>query len=170
MQFAVVAHDRVTPDRPRGQRRKYTGDPYIVHPIAVADLVRQVGGNEDMIAAAYLHDVIEDCGVTFQELQAVFNSTVAVMVLRLSDLQTPAYGNRAFRKASERAKLATAGPSVQTIKLADLIDNTNSITAHDPDFAVAYLREKRELLAVMTAGDKGLWALAARLAGMPLVG
>ena len=182
LQFAATAHAQVPIStivrndgshyKVRGQIRKYTGEPYIVHPIAVMDLVRQAcTGNtdpavlEDMLAAAALHDVIEDCGVTFEQLNAEFNSSVAAMVLRLSDLQTPADGNRVTRKANERVKLSTAGPAVQTIKLADLIDNTRSITARDPDFAVAYLREKRAILDVMTNGNPTLYRLADELAG-----
>ncbi len=47
-----------------GQFRKYTSEPYIVHPRAVARLVADHGGSPDMVAAAWLHDVVEDCNVT----------------------------------------------------------------------------------------------------------
>lgn len=161
LQFAIRAHN--------GQVRKYTGDPYIVHPVAVADLVRQVGGDEDMIAVAYLHDVIEDCGVDFNTLSDTFNSSIAVMTMRLSDMQTAADGNRATRKARERDKLARSGPAVQTIKLADLLDNTGTIAKHDPDFAKVYMREKRALLDMMVHGDQRLWDEADRLVKLHMV-
>ena len=56
----------------------------------------------------------------------------------------------------DRQRLADSSREVQTIKVADLIDNTPSIVEHDPDFARVYLREKRDLLNVLTLADQGL--------------
>ena len=58
--FATSAHAAV------GQKRKYTNEPYIVHPAEVAKLVEDVGGTQEMIAAAWLHDVIEDTQVPLE--------------------------------------------------------------------------------------------------------
>lgn len=59
--------------------------------------------------------------------------------------------------------LGAASAEGQTIKLADLIDNSDSILAHDPKFAAVYLREKKELLEVLTQGDAGLYRQARRI-------
>jgi (p)ppGpp synthase/HD superfamily hydrolase len=155
--FACQAHCSI------GQRRKYSLEPYIVHPIAVAHLVEGALGTEAMIAAAYLHDVVEDTPVTIEEIWGYFGDEVAMLVGYLTDVSKPSDGNRAFRKELDRQHTASAPAEAQTIKLADLIDNTRSITRYDPHFSVRYMREKKALLEVMTLGDPLLydraWAL-----------
>jgi guanosine-3',5'-bis(diphosphate) 3'-pyrophosphohydrolase len=150
--FAELAHG--------AQKRKYTGAPYIEHPAAVAAIVATVTSDEEAIAAAYLHDVVEDTDRTLDDIKAHFGQRVASLVAWLTDVSTKHHGNRTTRKALDRAHLALAPAEAQTVKLADLIDNTTSIVAHDPDFAKVYLREKRELLEVLTKGDPRLLAQA----------
>jgi (p)ppGpp synthase/HD superfamily hydrolase len=150
--FAAYAH--------RNQKRKYTGDPYIVHPAAVAELVRSVPHTEPMLAAAWLHDTVEDTDTTLYGVRQYFGDAVANLVEMLTDVSTPADGNRAKRKAIDRQHLSMASREAKTIKLADLIDNSRSITTLDPDFAVVYLAEKKLLLEVLKEGDKTLWAQA----------
>jgi (p)ppGpp synthase/HD superfamily hydrolase len=142
LQFATQAHS--------GQKRKYTGDDYIVHPVAVAKIVKDYGGSVDQQAAALLHDVVEDCDVTIDQVRDAFGDTVADLVDWLTDVSVPSDGNRAVRKALDRAHSADAPADAQFIKLADLMDNTKSIVAHDPSFAKVYLKEKQLLLSVMT--------------------
>jgi guanosine-3',5'-bis(diphosphate) 3'-pyrophosphohydrolase len=154
MQFAREAH--------KDQVRKYTGNPYVDHLAEVAGIVATVSSQylhleQDMLAAAWLHDSIEDQGVTLEQLDFEFNGIVASAVMQLSDLET---GSRAERKAASRARLAAAWPFVQTIKCADLISNTSSIVKHDPRFAVTYLEEKRLLLDVLTEADPRLLEIA----------
>jgi (p)ppGpp synthase/HD superfamily hydrolase len=156
--YAMAAHAAV------GQRRKYTNEPYIVHPAEVAKIVASVpGSTPDMVAAAWLHDVVEDTGCTYNDIHMGFGTDIATLVGWLTDVSKPEDGNRAVRKAIDREHTAAAPAEAQTIKLADLISNTRSIMAHDPKFAVTYLEEKRALLAVMTRGDPGLHARASEL-------
>lgn len=144
--FATKAHG--------AQQRKYTGEPYIVHPIEVMMLVREHGGTQEMQAAALLHDVIEDTEVVLDEILATFGSAVARLVDRLTE---PAWeGNRKQRKQQECDRLASIEPDAQTIKYADLVSNSVSITAFDPGFAKVYLAEKREILEVMDKGHPEL--------------
>lgn len=155
--FAAGAHAAV------GQRRKYTDEPYIVHPARVASLVSQVRPcHDEMIAAAYLHDVVEDTKATIETITEFFGEWVARLVEEVTDVSVPSDGNRAARKAIDREHLANASADAQTIKLADLIDNTRDIVKHDPEFAKTYLREKEALLAVLTKGDRILYDLATR--------
>jgi (p)ppGpp synthase/HD superfamily hydrolase len=149
MVFAREAH--------KTQVRKYTGNPYADHLGEVAGIATTVLISEIAIAVAWLHDCIEDQGVSTEVLFREFGEIVAAGVLKLSDLET---GNRAERKAAARARLAAAPAWIQTIKCADLISNTSSIVKHDPKFAVTYLEEKRLLLDVMTKADPRLLALA----------
>jgi (p)ppGpp synthase/HD superfamily hydrolase len=157
--FATAAHAAV------GQVRKYTFEPYIVHPAEVAKIVRDAGGSEAMVAAAWLHDTVEDTGVTIETIRAEFGTEVAELVGWLTDVSRPEHGNRAHRKALDRAHSAAAPAEAQTVKLADLIANTRSIMAHDEAFAKTYLEEKRLLLAVMTKGDATLMAEARKFIG-----
>lgn len=139
--FAAIAH--------AGQKRKYTGDPYIVHPLEVMSIVRSVEPDrEDMAVAAVLHDVVEDTAVSLREIERRFGADIGFMVKELTDV--PVEGNRAARKAADRARLAAAPYEVQTVKVADLISNSRTIVPFDPHFAKSYLREKRLLLDVMT--------------------
>ena len=153
--FATVAHS--------GQTRKYTGEPYIEHPAAVAAIVASVRHTSAQVAAAWLHDVVEDTIVTLDDMRSYFGPEVAGLVYWLTDVSRPQDGNRATRKALDRAHIAKAPPAAKTVKLADLIDNTSSIVARDPDFAKVYLREKALLLDVLREGDATLWQRAADL-------
>lgn len=153
--FATAAHAAV------GQLRKYTYEPYIVHPAEVFAIVSTVdGATEEMMAAAWLHDVVEDTGVTIEVVRDVFGEKVAELVGWLTDVSRPEQGNRATRKAIDRAHTAMAPADAQTVKLADLISNSRSIMQHDVEFAKVYLAEKRMLLEVMTKGDATLMAEA----------
>lgn len=140
--------------------RKYTGEPYINHPAAVVELVRSVPHTEAMLAAAWLHDTVEDTGTTLSEIKDLFGIEVCAFVEMLTDVSKPEDGNRAERKALDREHTAKAMPPAKTIKLADLIDNSKSILERDPKFAKVYLREKALLLKILTEGDKTLWAKA----------
>lgn len=152
--FATAAHAAV------GQTRKYTGEPYVVHPIEVSEIVASVGGTEAMVAAALLHDVLEDTEVTVDVLEEQFGSEVADLVLWLTDISKPEDGNRSTRKALDRQHSAAAPAAAQTIKVADLISNTKTIVEFDPGFAKTYLAEKRLLLDVLTRADPTLLAMA----------
>ena len=147
-QFAVQAHGP--------QKRKYTGDPYIVHPIEVSQIVKTVPHTNAMIAAAILHDVIEDTEATYDDVAVNFGTVVADLVDELTDVSKPEDGNRAVRKALDRAHLAKASAAAQTIKLADIISNTKDIKANDPKFAKVYIPEMKALLEVLDKGDKDL--------------
>lgn len=152
-EFATSAHE--------GQTRKYTGEPYITHPAAVVALLKTVPHTPEMVCAAFLHDVVEDCGVSIDEVRTEFGDEVADLVGWLTDVSKPEDGNRAKRKELDREHTAKAPPAAKTIKLADLIDNSRSIIERDPEFAKVYLEEKRLLLEVLREGDPMLWKIAA---------
>lgn len=141
--YATAAHAAV------GQRRKYTDDPYIVHPIRVANIVDKFGGTDEMIAAAYLHDVVEDTGVSIVDIQDMFGTDVALIVDGLTDVSKPEDGNRAVRKAMDRAHSADATYEAQFVKCADIIDNAHDIGANDPSFNVVYRKEMLLLIQVL---------------------
>lgn len=151
-----------------GQTRKYTGEPYLNHCIEVAGMVAGVSGSVEMIAAALLHDTIEDTPTTLADLEREFGIAVSYLVNQVTDVSRPSDGNRAKRKRMDRDHLAIASAEAQTIKIADIISNTASIVERDPDFAKVYLREKAELLPVLTKGDRRLWERAHALLPQPV--
>jgi hypothetical protein len=151
--FAIKAHGE--------QKRKYTGEPYVVHTQEVADIVQRAGGDPVMVAAAHLHDVIEDTPVTLDEVREAFGPAVAALVSDLSDQIPLSYGNRKARKRAESDRLAACDARVQTIKLADIISNARSICELDPGFAFhAFVPECRYLVERMDKGDDNLRAQA----------
>jgi hypothetical protein len=152
--YATSAHARIN------QLRKYTLQPYDVHLRGVAGLVASVGGDEEMIAASWLHDVVEDTPATFDDLEREFGSDVMMLVKELTDVSRPGDGNRAIRKAMDREHLAAASPRAKTIKLADVIDNCSDICRHDPKFGRVYLTEMKALMDVLREGDQRLYAKA----------
>lgn len=148
--FAYAAHDAID------HRRKYTDEPYTTHLQRVARLVESVDGDNNMIAAAYLHDTVEDTPTTIEDIRSTFGDDVAYLVSYLTDISKPEDGNRALRKKMDREHIAKGDARVHTIKLADLIDNGWSITSHDPRFARVFMTEKRELLKVLSDGNDKL--------------
>lgn len=154
--FAERAHGAI------GHRRKYSGQPYAEHLARVAECVARVTGDPSVVAAAWLHDVVEDTPATLSDVEHAFGPRVAELVRALTDVDH-AYGNRATRKAADRARLAQAPGAAQTVKLADLIDNAVDIAQNDPSFARVFLKEMGALLDVLTDGDPGLLAEARAL-------
>ncbi len=136
----------------KGQVRRYTGEPYIVHPLAVARKVASVFPDALAIVAAVLHDVVEDTELTLDDLREPrlgFGPFVACLVDDLTDVSRPEHGNRAARKAVDRMHTARAAPRAKLVKLADLTDNSRSILEYDPEFAPVYAEEKAMLLQVL---------------------
>ena len=153
LEFADHAH--------RGQKRKYTGEEYIQHPIAVALAVReQFPDDSSMVCAALLHDVLEDTDVDHAQLRAFLHRTcnslaaerILKLVVELTDVYTNEdfeYLNRAERKRREAERLRSVSYEAQCIKRADIADNSLSINEHDPKFAEVFNSEKAFLLSLM---------------------
>ncbi len=166
--FATEAHERID------QRRKYSNQPYQEHLKAVAEHVASVTDDVEMVAAAWLHDTVEDTPATFGDLERAFGRGVRDLVAELTDVSRPGDGNRAARKAIDRHHLAQASARAKTVKLADLIDNCTDICRHDARFARIYLGEAASLLEVLGEGDLRLYrraqqaiAACARRLGLP---
>jgi len=149
MQFARQVH--------RDQKRKYTNEPYSSHLAEVAGLVGAVTDNAEALAAAWLHDTVEDQHVDLRIIAQRFGEKVAEGVEALSDVET---GDRKEQEAASRQRLHGAAPWIQTIKVADIISNSSAIVLHDPDYAPKYLAEKRAMLAVLDQADQRLIGIA----------
>jgi (p)ppGpp synthase/HD superfamily hydrolase len=119
LEFAGKAH--------AGQTRKGDGSPYIVHPIEVARLVYEAGFRETVVAAALLHDVVEDCGVSVAELEELFGAEVAALVATLTAGES-VEGYEAG-KDDHRAAVGWAGSPASAIYAADKLANLRSLSA-----------------------------------------
>jgi guanosine-3',5'-bis(diphosphate) 3'-pyrophosphohydrolase len=132
-----------------GQVRKYTGQPYIVHPARVAKLMTDNGGTEDQIIAAWLHDTKEDTMITDTDI-AQFGPNVVRMVNGMTNPSKPEDGNRAVRQAIDREWFAQQHRDVIEIRIADIYDNIDSIERYDPKFAYGtYFPEKCLMLPTL---------------------
>ena len=150
--FAERAH--------KDQKRKYTGEPYFVHLDEVAKLCARHGMSKRARAAAYLHDVIEDQPVTYEQLFVEFGADIADLVHELTNVPATKATNRTQRSQFNLDRLAKASSEAQSIKCADLISNTASIARHDVNFARSYLPEKRATLTILTRAKPELLVLA----------
>jgi (p)ppGpp synthase/HD superfamily hydrolase len=155
--------ERLIYDAHKGQFRRYTNEPFVVHPLAVAQLVSYVTDDEATIVAALLHDVIEDTTVTKEMIEAGFGLEISALVSEVTNVTKKSDGNREWRKAREREHLAVASPRAKTIKLADILDNVPSIIKYDPGFARIYVVEKKALLEFLAEGNESLYFDAKRL-------
>lgn len=157
MNFAVRAHQRID------QRRKYSGQPYEAHLAAVVKILSQVTDDPVVLAAAWLHDVVEDTPATIEDIESEFGHRVARIVGELTDVSRPGDGNRAHRKHLDTQHLALASPDAQTVKLADLIDNCEDIFPANPRFGRVFLGEAEVLVSVLQLGDCRLRSMLSRL-------
>jgi guanosine-3',5'-bis(diphosphate) 3'-pyrophosphohydrolase len=133
LEFAAECH--------RGQRRKdAAGSPYINHPIAVASLLANTGGVTDQIvlAAAVLHDVVEDAGVAPQELDARFGREVRGVVEEVSDDKGL---EKSARKRLQIAHAPLLTSRAKLVKLADKIANVRDVIERPP---VTWHRRRRQ--------------------------
>lgn len=153
------------------QMRKYTPERYIVHPIRVMKTCSIYNDSLPVLAAALLHDVLEDTRVTADEMREFLNSVMdkpdAEKTLKLVVEMTDVYvkeaypqWNRRKRKEKELERIEQTSAEAQTIKYADIIDNSNEITQHDPDFAPRYLRECFNILKKADKGNPELYVIA----------
>lgn len=147
--YAAGAHGAI------GQVRLYTGEPYIEHPQRVAFnycyYCYSTGLDDKAVAAALLHDVVEDTQVSINDLGFVFAPAVIRYVEALTNVSTheqPAL-NRAARKTLDRERLSQAPAVSQSIKCADIMDNVHCIARHDPGFGRTYIQEAYDLLAIL---------------------
>jgi (p)ppGpp synthase/HD superfamily hydrolase len=159
-------------DRSHGaQMRRYTPERYIVHPVKVMEMCRHYNADLPVLAAALLHDVLEDTPVTQEKMlqflqtimeEAEANKTTG-LVVELTDVYTKkeySRWNRRKRKRNETLRIEKTSGDSQTVKYADIIDNCREIAVHDPKFAFVFLNECRLLLERMPKGHPGLYQRA----------
>lgn len=110
-EFAIEAH--------KGQFRIIDGiTPYVNHPIEVVNLLKNIDSNSDVLCAGYLHDVIEDCGITKELLEKEFNPNIARIVSALT---------RDVNREEYKKRIKNSDYQIQIVKLADMVDNCKDL-------------------------------------------
>lgn len=104
------------------QKRKFDNSPYIGHPLAVAAIVRAAGGDDNMIAAAILHDTVEDTYVDLDLIKMIFGDDIHDLVDALTRRDGETYFDFVRRTIA-------AGPRAARIKLADVVHNKSTLPA-----------------------------------------
>jgi (p)ppGpp synthase/HD superfamily hydrolase len=141
--FAIKAHG--------DQKRDYGDIPYWHHLEEVSSILLRYSATADVVAAGWLHDVLEDTDSDYNAISREFGNGIAEMVLEVTDVSRPLHGLRGMRKRLDRQYLAGASWRGQMIKCGDTISNTRDIVANNPSFArKLYIPEKLLLMPVLT--------------------
>lgn len=131
----------------QGQSRK-SGEPYITHPIAVAEIIAGLGMPDTVIAAAFLHDVVEDTGVALDHIREEFGDEVADFVDGVTKLDKLTYGDAAQAETVRKMVVAMARDiRVLILKLADRLHNARTWEHVHPDSARRKAQETLEIYA-----------------------
>ena len=128
----VLAASAFAAHKHRDQRRKGAdASPYINHPIAVANVLANEAGITDprILAAALLHDTIEDTDTTAEELEAEFGRTIAAIVVEVTDDKSL---DKRARKRLQIEHAATLSRPAQLVKIADKICNIRDMSGSPP--------------------------------------
>ncbi|MBP1576610.1 MAG: bifunctional (p)ppGpp synthetase/guanosine-3',5'-bis(diphosphate) 3'-pyrophosphohydrolase, partial [Oscillospiraceae bacterium] len=108
-------------DRCHGDQRRISGEPYIMHPVSVAEILIDLGMDTDSVVAALLHDVVEDTEYTLEELTREFSADVALLVDGVTKLGKIEFSSQEEEKADNIRKMLLAMSQdirVMIIKLA----------------------------------------------------
>jgi guanosine-3',5'-bis(diphosphate) 3'-pyrophosphohydrolase len=155
-EFASLAHE--------GQRR-YSGEPYITHPVAVADILAGLHLDYQSIAAALMHDVIEDTPTAKEQIEVQFGPEIASIVDGVSKLDQLSFDTRAEAQVESFRKMMLAMVEdirVILLKLADRLHNMRTLGSLPPDKQRRIARETLEIYAPI-ANRLGVYTLKTEL-------
>lgn len=149
------------------QRRKYTPERYIVHPIRVMERCKSFTTDTVILAAAVLHDVLEDTDVDQRALLNFLNGVMEErkakrtlqLVVELTDVYVKSNypdWNRRKRRAMEALRLERTSQEAQSIKYADILDNIGELP-EDNEFNIVFLKERQNLLKKLNKGEPWLY-------------
>ena len=139
--YALAAH---------GDQRRATGEPYIIHPLAVAEILTELEVDQDTLIAALLHDTVEDTGKTTAEIAAEFGEEVASLVDGVTKLSRIPYSSKEEIQAENFRKMFLAMAKdirVVLIKLADRLHNMRTMRHMSPEKQQEKARETLDIYA-----------------------
>jgi guanosine-3',5'-bis(diphosphate) 3'-pyrophosphohydrolase len=147
--FAAAKHE--------GQSRK-SGDPYISHPMAVASIIADMRLDSASVCAAFLHDVVEDCEVSHDEMAERFGEEIAFLVDGVTKLGRINFTSKEDQQAESFRKMVVAMARdirVLLVKLADRLDNMRTLEHMKPEAQVRIAQETLDIYAPL-AGRLGI--------------
>ena len=136
-------------EKHKNQLRK-SGEPYIIHPLAVAEIVAEIGLDTDAITAALLHDCLEDTDASFEEISRMFGETVANLVEGVTKLTRVQYSTMEEQQMENLRKMFMAMSKdirVILIKIADRLHNTRKLQYQTPAKQISKSMETMEVYA-----------------------
>jgi GTP pyrophosphokinase len=142
----------------KGQYRK-SGEPYICHPVAVAGLLRDLGGSSAMIAAGFLHDVVEDTEITIEEIEQHFGAEVRQLVEGVTKLSKFDFQTKTESQAENFRRMFLAMAQdirVIVVKLADRLHNMRTLQYMPEESRRRNALETRDIFAPL-ANRLGIW-------------
>jgi len=136
--FAIAAHESIE------QKRKFYGTPYFFHPLEVGDILADFNLPSEYVAAGYLHDTVEDTGVTLDVIESFFGSKIAGIVDTLTEDKRYSRKTRKMMVLDifEKADMAT-----RVVKLADVYSNLKSIRDDTLKVHIVDTKEKEKFLS-----------------------
>ncbi len=140
---------RYADSKHKDQLRK-SGEPYIIHPLAVAEIVAEIGLDSDAIAAALLHDCLEDTDASFEEISRLFGETIAELVEGVTKLTRVQYSTMEEQQMENLRKMFMAMSKdirVILIKIADRLHNTRTLQYQTPAKQISKSMETMEIYA-----------------------
>ena len=132
LDVGLIQRAHAVADRAHDGQRRRSGEPYIVHPLAVAAIVAELGLDDTTIASALLHDAVEDTGVDIAEIGRDFGPDVAAIVDGVTKLDRLRFDSKEAQQAATMRKMLVAMAQdwrVLIIKLADRLHNMRTIAA-----------------------------------------
>jgi GTP diphosphokinase / guanosine-3',5'-bis(diphosphate) 3'-diphosphatase len=133
-----------------GDQKRKSGEPYICHPIAVAGLLRDLGGGAATIAAGFLHDVVEDTDIKIAEIEERFGAETAHLVEGVTKLSKFEFSSKKEQQAENFRRMFVAMAQdirVIVVKLADRLHNMQTLDHLRPDRQLAIAHETRDIFA-----------------------
>ena len=142
--FAVKAH--------AGTERRGKGFPYIVHPMEAMEIVSTMTADQELLAAAALHDTVEDTDVTVEQLREEFGDRIADLVSAESDVMDEGVSEEDSWRARKEAgiqRLARAGRDAKIVALGDKLSNMRAIardyaTQGDPFWSIFHAKDPKQ--------------------------
>lgn len=153
-EFATSKHE--------GQFRKFGKVAYITHPANVAEIVDKFGGSPEMVAAAWLHDVVEESNVSLDEIKKLFGENVASLV---KELTNPTDLDKSKKGQYLLDKMNTMSSDALTIKLADRLSNVSDFATAKPSFVQKYAPETKFIIDGLEEHERPLTPQQTKLIG-----